>query len=61
MKAKVRAFIMHVTNPLHVMCRFMDLLVWYDFIWSKVFGEKRISLTRFYQVLRERHRDHKTT
>jgi len=37
--------IVHIFNPLHVMCRMIDLLIIYDRIWSRVFVRKR-ELTR---------------
>ena len=43
MFAKVRNWIMHKTNPLHFLCRVITLLDWYEWMWSKFFGVKRIT------------------
>lgn len=36
---RLRSWVEHLLNPVHVFCRCMDFLVFYDKLWRRIFGK----------------------
>jgi hypothetical protein len=49
----------HITNPLHIMCKFDKVLMEYDKIWVKIFNQ-RGHLSSM-EIIREHIRNKKTS
>jgi hypothetical protein len=47
----VKGWIEHRTNPQHVLCRFLDLLRWYDGKWCRLFNGKPMTKKKIYEVI----------
>jgi hypothetical protein len=56
-KPGLKGWIMHYTNPAHVMCRLIDIIVLYDYYYAKVFNTgNHIKTSHIYKAIVNRRK-----